>query len=307
MKLGRLLEGEDSPVSNEEVIQEARKCLVNIIGKAEELTVEFVRLEGHFVCLKLLKEILAELQLANGITSQTTGAYVEKEGLVLKAFNEKYEPLLVPLCRLLFTSTRPLPPNKPAISSLREKNLLDVTAEFIFIYSFVFRNDPSLSLKLYLQDLLRILVNLTLEHGALGSSDIPTLAIYIPRFPRLICSAYRFFEVVPARQPAANTPKDPVFVIHQLTASALANVPAKVAGALFLNEDGGLPPAEEFVSRGFDVSKRLFEVLDYSITAQETEREYVPTFARSISQADELHCYGMHFVLITCLLNYLPQ
>lgn len=268
------MEGVVPPIANAEVIEEARKCLVNIISKTEPLTVEFVRLEGHWACLKMLNSILSELQTANGITAQTSSAQVEKDGLVLKAFNEKYEQVLVSLCRLLFTATRPLDSNKPAITALREKNLIDTAGEFIFIYSFAMKHDASLAQRLYLQDLLRILVNLTLEHGALGNSDIATLATFIPRFPRLVKAAYRLFEVRPTRQPSHNAPKDPIYNIHLLTASCLANVPSQVAGALFLDEDGSLPSAEEFVARATVACQALCEVLGYTMDAQEAEQEY---------------------------------
>lgn len=276
LKLGGLDEDTPAPIANAEVIDEARKCLVNIIGKAEELTVEFVRLGGHWPCVKILNETLAALQAANGVTSQTSGAQVEKDGNTLKAFNEKFEQALVPVCRLLFTATRPLESNKPAITALRDKNLLDISAEFLFIYSFVIQKDPSIALRLYFQDLLRILVNLTLEHGALGTSDIATLATFIPRFPRLVRAAHRLFELRPTRAPTPNAPKDPIYNIHLLTASCLANVPSQVAGALFLEEDGGMPSAEAFVAQAVAVCQTLCDVLAYTMDAQEAEREYVP-------------------------------
>lgn len=284
MKLGGLAEDTPAPIANAEVIDEARKCLVNIIGKTEALTVEYVRLGGHWPCLKILNETLAALQAENGVSSQTSGAQVEKDGIVLKAFNEKFEQVLVPVCRLLFTATRPLESNKPAITELRDKNLLDTAGEFIFIYSYAIKKDPSIAQRLYFQDLLRTIVNLTLEHGALGSSDIATLATFIPRFPRLIRAAYRFFELRPTRAPTPNAPKDPIYNIHLLTASCLANVPAQVAGALFLGEDGGMPSAEDFVAQALGVCQTLCDVLTYAMDAQEAEREYVHVAFRAYPQ-----------------------
>lgn len=273
-----------SSAENRLVVEEARKCCVNIISKAESLTEEFVRLGGHHVSLKILEETLVSLQQANGITSDTTEEEIEKSGKKLNDFNDVHESTLVPICRLIFTATRPIESNRPAIVSMREKGLANTASEYLFIYSYVMQDNKMLAAKLHVQDLLRILINLTLELGALGANDLTTLASIIPRFPRLIHAAFRIFQVKPDRiPPVQNAPRDPVYNLHLITTSCLVNVPSEVAPALFLNEDGGVPDTEHLIARMTLSCKVLFDVLEYTMDAQIAEQEYVKCFGKLLS------------------------
>jgi len=260
MKLGGLLD--KAPIDDVLVVEEAMKCLVNVIVKAEALTEEFVRLEGHWTCLQMLNETLTRLQIDNGTSPQTTEREVEEKKLKIRAFNEKYEMLMVPLCRLLFTVTRPMEANKPLIQEMRERMLLTTVCEFLFIYSYAFQHDRSVVSHLYVSDLMRIMVNLSVELGALGAVDLPALAKYIPHFPRLIHSMHRFLEV------PSVTFKDSIYNIHQIASSCFVNVPHEVAGALFMLEEGQWPEAEELATKVVSSSQALCRVLSESIKAE---------------------------------------
>lgn len=259
MKLSGLLNSAKAPIDDALVIEEAMKCLVNVIVKADALVNEFVRLEGHWICLQKFNETLALLQLDNGTSASTTESDVVEKKLSIKSFNEKYESLLVPICRLLFTVTRPLEQNKPVIHEMRERNLLDTICEYLFLYSYAFQTDHSVASHLYVADIMRTITNLSVDLGALGAVDLVALAKYIPHFPRLIHAMHRFFEV-----PSAAF-KDPIYNIHQLASACFVNVPHEVAGALFMFEDGKWPEAEVLASRIVSDSQTLCSVLSESI------------------------------------------
>jgi hypothetical protein len=259
MKLGGLMEDESAPIADEMVIEESGKCLVNIVVKAESLLEEFVKLRGPWRCLELLRETLTKLQEWNGTSNETTELEIIESNKVIGDAEGKYDGLLVPVVRLLFSATRPLEGNKALLVALRDAHLLQIVAEYLFLYSFAFQKDPSLAAKLHLQDLIRIVINLTVDLGALGSSDLAALATYIPRFPRLIHAMHRFFEI------PSPVFQDPIYQIHLLAASCFVNVPSQVAGALIMQEDGTFPDSTVIIPLLNKICKTLCNVLMESI------------------------------------------
>jgi hypothetical protein len=262
MKLGGLLEGVAPPISDNLVVEESLKCLVNIVVKDEILTEEFVKLGGHWEALKMLEDLLKKLQADNGTTSATTEREIAAHQKELSDFNGRYENMLVPTCRLLFTVTRPVEKNMAVIQAIRDQKLLETICEFVFIFSYAIQQDKTIATRLSLTDLIRTVINLTVDLGALGSADIAALAQYIPQFPRLIHSMHRFLEIKSIQF------KDPIYNLHMIAAGCFVNVPHDVAGAVLMQEDGQWLEPEPLASRTTQVAQTLCDVLSSGISLE---------------------------------------
>lgn len=271
MKLSGLLEGESKPIDDSLVVEEAMKCLVNIIVKAEAFGDEFIDLGGAWPCMKLMEDMLELALKQNGLTRTTTDAEIAADNRVVTDFGGRYENIMVPVCRLLFSVSRPgdsksstKPRTQHLLNDMRERGLLATVSEWLFFFSHAIQTDRSIATRMSLGDLIRIVINLTVDLGALGSHDTAALTKYFPNFPRVTRSMQRFFQI------KAEQFKDPVYVLHQLTASAFVNVPDESAGAVLLNEDGTWPAPEILAHRLQITAQTLCDVLMVGIN-----KEYV--------------------------------
>jgi len=186
------------PIRLHEVIEEALKCLVNIIVKNDPCKFKFVELGG-----------------------------LEKSVGLLKEHESLTAAVLFPLGRLLFAVSAPKEESKE-VDEIRQKlkdlGTIQIMAQVM--KNEVHKQDFPISISAVLSEALQVLFNLTLELGPLGGNKMDYKQ-YFPNFGSVIEDLVKILHI-PTENPA-------IIKLKTHVISCLINIPPVHIGVIFTN------------------------------------------------------------------------